>query len=270
MNALDTYADLRTKWNERGYESIEDIVNNDDLHGIRLVNTNASFRTKMAYSAMLMITLIGGLLGLICVFLLPTTLAVVSGGAIMGSVLAGCLASTKLLSVESDVIPKVRGLKDEVKGIVKTMERLQTTKTMLPEGSGFQNRIDEYCRLSYVLLCEVDRLPASVSGRDPHSHAILNEIRTKMTALSESGQELESLIHYKRSENTLASIEVLGIDQYTDAISIETATHRALGTGTSDDALDELREELSDTPGISVKKPIPPRPRGVKADWLNK
>lgn len=149
-----------------------------------------------------------------------------------------------------------RRLDDEIKKLVKTYDKLLDMRSMLPEGGGYSLRITQFGRLCHELLGEVERLPR-MGGENKNFHRLINEVQTKMQALINSGEDLADLIATRRVENTLESIKFLGIDEYTDHMSVEMATFRALAAAPD-----------PDPKKIVVGGEIPSRKNPFKAEFV--
>ena len=142
-------------------------------------------------------------------------------------------------------------LDDEVKDIVDTYRRMIRVRDMSPEGSGYHQRIDEYGKLAFDLFSEVERLPR-MTGHDQSFHRVLNEIQTRMKALVDAGDNLVDLIGTRRAENTLASIQHIGVDEYADAVSLETMAFRALNAGDDEPTPKEPTPKKIQVGGLDV------------------
>jgi hypothetical protein len=180
--------------------------------------TKVTASTVVVVSGILALTVAWGihfLVGIICALVLVIPLG---------------LAWQKLWAYWDRELPDAlnRRLDDEVKALTKTNTELQRMRALLPEGGGYDVRITEFGRLSHRLLQEVERLPR-LGGESKHYFQIVNEVQTKIKSLVDSGQDLIDLIGTKRAENTLESIRYLGIDEYTDHISVEMASRRTRG-----------------------------------------
>lgn len=172
-------------------------------------------------------------------FVLLILIAASPVGVLIASVAAAALTTTSLFVlhgiwryVNADfVLPESRGIDDEIKGVRETYERLCDMRSMMPEGSGWIERIDEYGRIAYQMFVEIDRLPRDLSARQATAYKVKNEIQVEMQKLINTGNELIDLIATQRTENTKQAISHLGIDAYAEHVSVATAAHRALSSG---------------------------------------
>lgn len=123
-----------------------------------------------------------------------------------------------------------RGLNDELDSLHHHSKTLRELKTLIPEGSGMVDKIDEYNHLTCQIYDAVEQLP-DAEGRHNNAYRAKDDIRTQMLTLASSGRELADLIATQRTENTVQTISHIGIDLYAENVSLATAAYRALGTG---------------------------------------
>lgn len=158
------------------------------------------------------------------------------------------------------VIAAPKGITDEVEEVAKVYRQMLKVRSMLPEGAGMRERIDEYGRIAYLCLLECQRLP-QMSGKYDAFYAVQNELQTKLRNLADAGTSLVNLIATRRAENTITNIEHLGINEYIEHVSLETMAYRSLGAGTPSEPVDLGTPDVYE-PGEPVKaKPFVERAR---------